>query len=209
MSNKINELLHRLHSGLSVAENKGDILDYLPYLYEIEDLIAAAKDDPELLADFDPDGIEAEYRAEGCVWCDHEDAWMFPADLRCSCVDALEDDGDDEGAPILSLLDPDDLNDSQCSASRRGRRILCELWAPEIPTIKALPGDTQDHTTGAERFHENVVAGKYRAALQLVMIVVAGFAPGAHWTNDRATLAWEAAKRRVRARLDERIKGEA
>lgn len=208
MSNKINELLHQLHSGLSVAENKGDILDYLPYLEEIEELIAAAKDDPAQLADFDPDGINNGYRAEGCVWCDCEDAWMLPEDMKCSCIDAVDED-EDEGAPILHSLDPDDLNDSECSASRRGRRILCELWAPEIPTIKLDPRDTRDHTTGAVLFHERREAGQYRAALQLVLHVVAGFAPGAHWTNKNATLAWEAAKLRVRARLDERIRGEA
>jgi hypothetical protein len=89
--NKLNERLYILHSGLSLSENQGDIKDYLPYLYDLEELIQIAREDHSILDDFDPDGINNQYRAEGNVFCEYDDEWQSKERHQgCSCDDEEE-----------------------------------------------------------------------------------------------------------------------
>lgn len=74
--NKLNKILYTLHSGLSSAENQGDIKDYLRHLYVVEELISLIKEDSSILDDFDPDGINSQYRAEGNVFCEYDEEWQ-------------------------------------------------------------------------------------------------------------------------------------
>lgn len=83
--NPINKMIHDLHSGLSCAEHQGDVARYLPDLQELERLIARIPQEPELLDGYDPEGIEAGYKAKGYVWCSCDETWCDAQDCGCGC----------------------------------------------------------------------------------------------------------------------------
>lgn len=86
--NKINELLYTIHNGLFLAENKGDVMDYIGYLYNIEEMICQIKQDPSILDDFDPNGINNQYYARGYVFCEYDQEWQSEDYHEgCSCSD--------------------------------------------------------------------------------------------------------------------------
>lgn len=76
MTNTINELIHDIHHGLSLADHGGDVARHLPKLQELERLIARIPSEPELLEGFDAEGIKARYEADGYVWCKYEGAFV-------------------------------------------------------------------------------------------------------------------------------------
>lgn len=90
--NEINKLIHDIHSGLTVAENGGDVADYLPYLERLERLVARIPAEPELMQGFDADGIEKMYRAEGYVWCSCDGRWRQAEYLTCGCEERDAED---------------------------------------------------------------------------------------------------------------------
>lgn len=93
--NQINELLHSIYSGLSLADHAGDVADYLPELVRLQQLIARIPQEPELLDEFDPDGIASVYKDEGYVWCHCNEEWKLAEDC-CDCACAVEDPEPDE-----------------------------------------------------------------------------------------------------------------
>lgn len=92
--NKLNQLFYDLYSGLALAENQGDVRDYLPRLQELEREIAKLKDAPELLDGFDPEGIAKGYASDGYIWCECMGEWRSCEDLVCC---ALDEEGENEG----------------------------------------------------------------------------------------------------------------
>jgi hypothetical protein len=93
--NSINRILHRLHSHLSSAENGGDIADELPLFYRLQELIAMAKSDPSILADFDPDGLDRAYIDQGFVFCQYDENWQSKErHADCDCDDEVNSSGE-------------------------------------------------------------------------------------------------------------------
>lgn len=92
MKNRLNKLLYDAHSGLGVAEHQGDIARYTPNLLKIEFLISKIKEDPSILDNFDPHGIENGYKEDGMVFCEYEERWRSSDFNECTCPACLDSD---------------------------------------------------------------------------------------------------------------------
>lgn len=141
--NKLNQLFYDLYTGLALAENQGDVRDYLPRLQDLEREIAKLKDAPELLDGFDPEGIATGYAADGYIWCECMGDWCHRDDQQCCGLN-------EEGA-----AEADDALPSAIRLAQQGARGLHEVTGAREGEVAAeAKGEVWSPPVFAERLLE-------------------------------------------------------